>query len=179
MGFIFRSSKYFNKVATLRLLYCSLVRSQLECASVVWAPYQLNHNLKIERVQHRFFRKISFDLGMPMQYTDHVYDHLLDHLKLTTLARRRIMLDMIFLYKLINGHITCPDLLDKIKFHIPARSLRVGMVFHEESHRTLYGKFKPLNRFTIHGNELSTNRNLDFFCPSLTTFNQTLHRLLT
>lgn len=140
LGFIFRSSKYFKKVATLRLLYCSLVRSQLECASVVWAPYQWNHNLKIERAQHRFLRKISFDLGMPMQHTHHVYD-LLDHLKLT-LARRRIMLDMVFFYKLINGHITCSDLLEKIKFHIPTRSLRVGMVFHEES-RTLYGKLKP------------------------------------
>ena len=38
-GLIKRTFKGFQDVSTLRTLYLALVRSQLECCSVVWSPH--------------------------------------------------------------------------------------------------------------------------------------------
>jgi len=54
LGFIKRCGKHFKNADTLKLLYGTLVRTQVEYASMVWDPYQLNHNLLLERIQHRF-----------------------------------------------------------------------------------------------------------------------------
>ena len=39
LGFIFRMTKHFKNLQCLKSLYCSLVRSVLEYASVVWSPF--------------------------------------------------------------------------------------------------------------------------------------------
>ena len=39
LGLIKRTCKGLNDLKTLRTLYCSLVRSNLEYCSVVWSPY--------------------------------------------------------------------------------------------------------------------------------------------
>ena len=56
LGFIKRCTTDFAHPNTLKLLYCALVRSHLEYASVIWSPYQLKYKLLIERVQHSFLR---------------------------------------------------------------------------------------------------------------------------
>jgi len=94
LGYINRCAKFFKHAETLKLLYCTLVRSRLEYASMVWDPYQQNHNLLLERIQHRFLRSLSFKLNKPMKFTDHNYDHLLADLNLMTLANRRILLGL-------------------------------------------------------------------------------------
>ena len=48
-----RPSGTYSDVRTLKTLYCSLVRSQLEYGSIVWSPYTQRNILKIERVQRR------------------------------------------------------------------------------------------------------------------------------
>lgn len=50
LGFIFRITKHFKDVQCLKTLYCALVRSHLEYAVVVWAPYYQNAIDRIERV---------------------------------------------------------------------------------------------------------------------------------
>lgn len=54
LGFVMRSFKYFNNINTLRLLFCSLVRPQLEYAVIVWASYQIKYCAMIEKIQYRF-----------------------------------------------------------------------------------------------------------------------------
>lgn len=39
-----------------------------------------------------------------------------------------------------------PDLLEHIKLRVADKSLRHNQLFVIESHRTSYGKYKPLNR---------------------------------
>lgn len=129
LGFINRTCKLFNNVNTLKLLYCSLVRTQLEYASTVWAPYQANLNALIERSQHRFLRRISFKLNESMSIFDHNYDRVMKHLKVLTLADRRTELDLMFISKIVNGSIDCPNLLERIGLYVPGTPLRHNQLF--------------------------------------------------
>jgi len=117
LGFINRCRKYFKRADTLKLLYCTVVRTQLEYASIFWDPYQLNHIL-IKRIQHRFLRSMSFKLGKPMKVTEHNYDHLLVA-NLMILANRRIFLSLSFLHNILSEVIACPELLERIRLHVP------------------------------------------------------------
>ena len=168
LGFILRARKFFKNVSTLKLLYNAFVRSRLEYASVVWAPYQANHIVQIERIQHRFLRGISNHIGMPMTFKDHNYYPLLFSLNMLTLKTRRVVTDLLFLFKLLNGLISCPELLGHIRLHVPVRLLRSHLLFHVDIHRTNYGKFKPLNRLSQCGNEYASQ--IDFFGPCVKSF---------
>jgi len=53
LGFMRRNTKDFKDVYALKTLYCSLVRSVLEYAVVVWAPYQVGQAARMESVQRR------------------------------------------------------------------------------------------------------------------------------
>jgi len=128
-AFIKRFGKYFKNTDTLKLFYGTLFRARIEYASMVWDPYQLNQCILLERIQHRFLRYMSFKLGKPMKFTEHNYDYLLADLNLMTLANRRIYLSLSFLHKLLNGVINCPQLLERIRLHVPARLLRFKPLF--------------------------------------------------
>lgn len=176
LGFVMRSAKYFRKTSTLRLLYCALVRPHLEFASVVWTPHRTKFCQIIERIQNRSLRRVSFFTDSPMHFFDHSYEIMLNKLRLTKLERRRIFSDLLFLFKLISGHVECSALLERIRLHVPARPLRNNLIFYEEVHRTLYGKFKPLNRLALLANEFSDR--VDFFLGSLSSFKRELMKVL-
>jgi hypothetical protein len=52
LGFIKRILKEFQDYYALKTLFVSLVRPNLEYASVVWSPHQACHSERIERIQH-------------------------------------------------------------------------------------------------------------------------------
>ncbi|KAL9705438.1 hypothetical protein quinque_008956 [Culex quinquefasciatus] len=54
LGFLRRNAAGFTDVRVLKTLYFSLVRSVLEYAVPVWAPYYAVHQQKIESIQRRF-----------------------------------------------------------------------------------------------------------------------------
>lgn len=66
-GFISRNTKSFRKPATKIALYNSYVPSNLEYCSVVWSPQYNVHQLRIERIQRRFLRHLSFSFGLQKQ----------------------------------------------------------------------------------------------------------------
>ena len=78
-------------------LYKALVRSQLEYAHSVWAPYKVEHIEELEKVQRRATKKIP---GM----SELSYPERLKILKLPTLAYRRLRGDLLEIYKILNGH---------------------------------------------------------------------------
>lgn len=56
LGFLFRVAKHFTDIRCLKTLYCSLVRSTLEYAAVVWSPYYQNESQRIESIQKKIVR---------------------------------------------------------------------------------------------------------------------------
>jgi hypothetical protein len=77
-----------------------MVRTQLDYASSVWAPYKKKHIDMIENVQKRATKQIP---GMK----NLSYEEPLRKLELPTLSYRRLRGDMIevhYVYKIIQGH---------------------------------------------------------------------------
>lgn len=56
LGFLRRNAADFVDLFALKTIYCSLVRSQLEYAVQVWAPYYAVQAERIERIQRAFTR---------------------------------------------------------------------------------------------------------------------------
>lgn len=160
LGFINRSCKLFSDVQTLKLLYCSLVRPQLEFASIIWSPFYSNRSALLEKIQHCFLRRISYKLGKPMSILDHDYDHVMKEINFLTLKDRRVLLDLVFISKIVNGSIDCSELLERIGLHVPGRTLRSNQLFSLEAHRTSYGMHKPLNRLCSLANDFAAHIDL-------------------
>ena len=97
LGLIKRTCKGLDDPRTLCTLYCSLVRSNLEYCSVVWSPYTKRNTDKLERVQRRATKFIL--------KSDDPYDIRLKKLNLMSLEKRRSLIDVTFLYKVLNGNI--------------------------------------------------------------------------
>ena len=92
-----RTFRYLDTKSFL-VIYKTLVRTHLDYASSVWAPYKMKQAYieKIESVQKRVTKKF---LGMK----NLSYPERLKKLGLPTLAYRRIRGDMIEVYKIIKG----------------------------------------------------------------------------
>ena len=58
LGLITRTCMDLKDESTLKTLYCSLVRSDLEYCSVVWCPFTKRNVNKLERIQRRATRFI-------------------------------------------------------------------------------------------------------------------------
>ncbi|XP_062713912.1 uncharacterized protein LOC134290736 [Aedes albopictus] len=56
LGFVRRNASEFRDAYALKSVYCSLVRSILEYAVQIWAPYRETQIGRIERVQRCFVR---------------------------------------------------------------------------------------------------------------------------
>ena len=61
-GFIVRNCRQFNNVSALKCLFFSYVRSKLEYCSIIWNPYYRCHVERLESVQRRFLKYLSFKL---------------------------------------------------------------------------------------------------------------------
>lgn len=164
LGFIRRSLSDLDNVNCFKSVYCSLVRSVLEYSSSVWSPFYKCHIDNLERVQKRFLRFIAFKLKIPSEHI--VYLDLMKVLNIPTLENRREMLDLVFLFKIVNGLIDSPSLLHEIDFKVPQRNTRNRDTFYLESHNRNYGLNKPVQRMCHRGNDTQ----IDFFSMSLSSF---------
>ena len=111
LGLIKRTWKGLDDPKTLRTLYCSSVRSNLEYCSVVWSRYTKRNTDKLERVQRRATKLIL--------KSDDPYDIHLKKLNRMSLEKRRSLADVTFLYKVLNGNIDI-DISNIIDFHSEA-----------------------------------------------------------
>lgn len=164
LGFVIRHSNSFHNVNVLKLLYTSLVRPQLEFASIIWSPYYSYLINDIERVQHRFLRYVNWFNTHSFSVSVN-YSNILSSLNLETLESRRKKTDLIFLFKLLNNVIDCPEILNSIQFNIPSYNLRKFLVFNVPISTTNYNYFSPLNRILRLGNKVE----FDFFSDKFST----------
>ncbi|VVC31362.1 Hypothetical protein CINCED_3A013113, partial [Cinara cedri] len=70
---------------------------------------------KIEKVQRRFFLMIAHKINLA-GYPTSVIER---QCSMNSLQSRRNFIDILFVHRLLNGSIDCPDLLQKIYFNVP------------------------------------------------------------
>ena len=59
-----------------------------------------------------------------MDLNDHEYTLVMKLLNLKSLESRRVRIDLLFIFKSINGITKCPQLLQLINFSAPTKSLK-------------------------------------------------------
>jgi hypothetical protein len=149
---LFRWTKSFQDEKRLTTLYRSLVRSVLEYGSVLWNPNTIYNIEPLERVQKKFLRFIGYKRRIVNTPNNQTIISLQFDLKLSSLSTRRKISDISFLYKPVNGLVSCPPLLERILFHVPQYYSRSCPTFHLETQRTNYDQNSPLNRLFAEGN---------------------------
>ncbi|KAG8266658.1 hypothetical protein J6590_066774 [Homalodisca vitripennis] len=85
-------------------------------------------------------------------------------MKIPSLETRRIMSDILFLWRLVTADIDCPDLLQRISLRVPTCGTRSQNLFVTTSVRTNYMRNSSIIRVQRHGSSVS--EDLDFFHPS-------------
>ena len=171
LGFIIRQGKAFTNIETFKTLYYAYVRSKLEYASIIWHSHTLCSMRKIEALQSRFVRFLTFkETGIYPQY-EHYVD-LVDKYSLHTLEKRRTYSCIIFLHRLMHGEIDSSHLLSEILFHVPSGTTRSQKAtFHLTAQRTNVLDASPIRRMCSAYNNISkTNPKLDICCTSFTEF---------
>lgn len=165
LGFIGRSTKGFTSHQSMLVLYKSIVRPVLEYGTVIWSPFQLGHIEDLNRVQTRFVRMLGVRLGYAYFETPTL--QLEQLFLLQPLHHRRAIFDLVFLYKLINGLVDCPNLLALIDLCIP-RGTRSLTVFNRRFLPTYYAYNSGLARLQRLGS--MTSGRVDFFHGSVSSF---------
>lgn len=148
LGFIKRNSKDFCDPYTLRTLYISLVRSNLEYASVVWTPFYNVHNERIESVQRQFLifclRKLPSQ-RLREQYVLEPYVDRLRLINLKPLSIRRSIACCMFVRDILCSRINCAELLMLYGIYVPSRQMRSrNFILNLPFSRTNYGLAEPV-----------------------------------
>jgi len=139
-----RNTKQFKSVGYLCTLYYALVRSLLDFGSVVWQPYFVKDQLRLERVQNKFLNFIAFKMKIYLE--NHDYSNIRQVLNMITLTSRRSKAGLDFLNSIISGFLDVPDLLAAIPFIVPTHSSRNQSQFYVPTHKTSYGHNHTLHR---------------------------------
>lgn len=166
LGFILRVTKPFRLPLTYKILYNSYVRSHLEFACAVWNPYFATHVKRLERVQKKFIKSLDYRTGNT--YTN--YNDSLKRHNFQLLEQRRECVDSTLLYKIINGHLDVPLLLQNIQFRVPRRrerNCRKKKLFSLPSSRTRYAKNIFIRRACNLFNESNKLKDVDVFSCTL------------
>lgn len=174
LGFVMRSSADFTDVKTLKILYCTYVRSKLEYASQIWSPAYATYILRIEALQKKFMRFICHRLKE--HYCSDKYFDLCRKHHLLPLADRREIADLVYLFKIASGTIDCPSLLSRVSLRVPTRHLRQSELLHLPSVSRNYKQNAFLWRVSKNFNNLiRSGVDVDLFCTSV----ESVRRLLS
>ncbi|KAL0879152.1 hypothetical protein ABMA27_002946 [Loxostege sticticalis] len=172
LGFVMRNSKDFTQIKTLKILYCALVRSNLEYASQVWNPRYQTYISRIENIQKRFIKYVCFrnnERYDSSQYLDFCKKH-----HLLPLEIRREIADMMFLLRISSGSIDCPELLSQVGLRAPTKPLRYNPLIYLPPSSSNYRQNTFIWRASNNFNMLSKKLNLDLF----NTSNASVKRLM-
>ena len=95
---ILKSTKTKN-IWTLVHLFTTYIRPLIEYNSPIWSPYLLKEINQIERIQRHYTKRAFQRCGIPFNG----YKDRLVKVGLMSLQSRRVFLDLLFMYKLINN----------------------------------------------------------------------------
>lgn len=172
LGLVTRASRGAFTPGTIKILYMSLVRPILEYGSTIWSPYQIGHCNSLNAVQKKFLRLMGVRSGLDYHNVD--INEIARQHGVSSLSSRRSVIDLVFLFKLINGQVDCPDLLLMIDFHTPHRT-RSTQLFAKNLQLTAYAYHSTIPRLMRLGNA----SQLEFFGPSLQNFKRQAHNFVS
>ena len=155
-GFMKRILKPIDDVSVFLSLYHTLMRSRLEYCSFIWSPKGQANRDKLERVQKKFIKFLSFKSKLSVEMS---YEEKCQHFNLSSLEARRDMLDLRMVNKILNDKTDCPELLSRIGFGVP--NLRSRRRLFVSNHRLRVTESSLISRSTT----LANNVDLDVFSP--------------
>lgn len=171
LGFIIRNSKDFQNKDALRLLFISIIRSKLEYGAILWNPFYKYQKNNLEIIQKRFVKYCAFKFKINLNYDD-----LLSEFNLQSLENRRIILQLLTLFKIINGFIDDPQILSILPFNVPNRNTRTTLTFYYSNPATNYQMNSPVISMCRTYNVMGGN--LDIFSMSFSLFKERLFETL-
>ena len=123
LGFVLRSEKDFRSEFLVRRLYSSLVRSRCDTFAIIWSPHEAKYSLIIERVQKTFLRYLYMRRYgyFPFLFPT---DFLMGMLGFHSLQLRRDISLIKFIFRLLNGLVSCPVLFKTLSLFVPNSYLR-------------------------------------------------------
>lgn len=153
LAFIKRWAKEFTDPYITKQLYTSLVRPILEYGSIIWDPYYNIYIDRIESLQKQFLlfclRGLQWNpVNLPS------YPMRLALIKLPTLKSRRTMLNVSFVFNVINGTVCSQFLLNNIAINVPQRLSRHYQPLCIPFFRTNYANADPYRRICSNFNDL-------------------------
>ncbi|KAE9529167.1 hypothetical protein AGLY_011963 [Aphis glycines] len=129
LGFIKRTCKDFHDAHALKLLYFSLVRSQLEYANLIWHTNSITQNKDLSQIQNNFLRFLSFQCHI--YRAPHSDYNIINRLfSILPFEKRFTQLNLKFLYKLLHNIIDCPELVERLCFKINPLNSRQKQLFY-------------------------------------------------
>ena len=132
LSFVIRICHNFSKISTFKLLYNAFVRSKLDYGSVVWNKQFSSWSNDVEKVQKRFLRYLYYrSHKVYPNYKNGIIPttSLQKEFSIISLKDRRVRNDILFLFKLFQNKIDCPQILNSINFRVNAKSTRQKNVF--------------------------------------------------
>lgn len=155
IGFIFRNSKFFTNPQSLLKLYYTYVRSRLEYCCSVWNPQYSKYIDQIERVQKKFTRLLYYRFN----WFKPDYKTRLKQLGMLSLETRRIQMDEMLLYNIVNGKLNT-TLSSLITLNRPQRLTRNPPIFYLQAPIANYVAHAPMYRIMHHHNTIFPNINI-------------------
>lgn len=174
LGFLLRSTEGFNSPLCLTALYMSLVKSKINYASQIWSPIHQVHIRRLENVQRKFLKYLSFKLDGVFPERGYNHLRLLQRFDLLSIEQTHRLHSLSFLYKLCNGHADCASLLARLNFSAPLVRTRNQNTFYLSNVRTCLAGKAPLYRACTDFNDVESLASVDIFGDSLRQFRNVL-----
>lgn len=175
LGFVMRNSGDFRQAKSLKILYCSLVRSHLEYSSQVWNPQYVTYISRIENIQKKFLKYLCF--RTKEQYESSRYIDFCRKHHLLPLEMRRQMADLVFLHKIASGSVDCPELLSRVALRAPVKSLRIKALICVPPASSNFRQNAYFLRAGNNFNNMSKRVDLDLFNTSVASVKRIINGL--
>lgn len=160
MGFVMRNGKGFS-AATLLRLFNIYIRSRLEYACVVWSPTYAVHIQELEIILRKFLKYLSYIQDGVYPEIGYPQEALRRRFGVESLELRRQYHSVMFLRKIVKGHIDCPSISAQLTYSIPRSGARHQTLFYLPFARTRLQQSSPLH--TMCNNYHSVQSHLDLF----------------
>lgn len=124
--------------------------------SPVWSPYVRLDINRLETVQHKFLRYLSFKNNSPMAYDNHDYSHVMTRFNIPSLESQRTINDSMLAFKLIHNIMDCQELSQLFVHRSVPYNFRSMRTFTESTHRVNYSYHSLIPRL------IRSHHNLPF-----------------